>query len=97
MAAVTDKTFYSPYVTVHTGSTSYAEVTGVIVHSIQVTSDNTADEIEISVTPLGADSEDIKVPSGDTIYGPFTAYEITTSVADVAIIVHEKDRIINNL
>jgi|19_taG_2_1085344.scaffolds.fasta_scaffold00077_13 hypothetical protein len=95
--AIVDKTFKVPYVRIHTGSTSYTAVTDVVIHSIQVTSDNGDDDATITITPLGDSAAAVKVSSGDTIYGPFTAYTITAATdSEVAIIAHERSQITTN-
>ena len=98
MATVTNKTLHSPYVTIHTGATSYSEVTDQIVESIQVLSDLASDDIDLTFTPLGSAETTIEMSSGDTIYGPITKYEITgvTGGTDVSIIVHSRSNIRTN-
>lgn len=90
--AISNKKIYSPFVTHHTGATSYSKVSDVIVQSIQVTSDTATDDATIALLPLGGVSKNYKISSGDTVYGPFTSYEITnTTDAAVSVIVHERE------
>ena len=91
--AIVEKTFYSPYVTTYTNTTP-AAVAGVIVDSIQFVSPLAADTIALSVTPLGSESVDVNMSAGDTLYGPFTAYDLGVIEADETVIVHERDKII---
>ncbi len=96
--AIVEKTFYSPYVTTYTNTTpgSPAAVTGVIVDSIQFVAPVAADTIALSVTPLGSESVDVNMSAGDTLYGPFTAYDLGVIEADETVIVHERDKTITN-
>jgi hypothetical protein len=98
MATVTNKTFHSPYVTIHEGSSSYAEVTDQIVESIQVVSDAANDDMNLTFTPLGSAEVSVTLSSGDTIYGPISKYTITggNGIADCAIIVHSRSNVTTN-
>tara|TARA_R110002110_G_scaffold118694_2_gene292811 strand:+ start:908 stop:1468 length:561 start_codon:yes stop_codon:yes gene_type:complete len=93
--AIVEKTFYTPYVTVYSGDDP-AAVSGVIVDSIQVVSDDLSEEIEMDVTPLGAGSITVEVSAGDTLSGPFTAYNIDdlSGVPNMSVIVHERSKTI---
>ena len=92
--AIVEKTFYSPYVTTYRDVLNPAPVTGVIVDSIQFVAPLAADTIELSVTPLGSESVDVNMSAGDTLYGPFTAYDLGAIEADETVIVHERDKTI---
>jgi hypothetical protein len=92
--AVTDKNFYTPYVIIHTSTSSAS--TGIF-NSIAVISDDASDDATLDVIPIGQSSAStIKLSSGDTVYGPFTSYEVTAIDADTTVIVHEKTKIITN-
>lgn len=93
--AIVEKTFYTPYVTVYNNEDP-AAVSGVVVDSIQVVSDDIADEVEIAVTPLGSDEVTMDISSGDTIHGPFSAYNIGSVSSTEWVIVHERSKIITN-
>lgn len=94
MAAVVDKTFYSPYTITHTAIMASAS-TGIF-DSIQVTSDDSTDKITVEVTPLGDDAGAIKVASGESVYGPFTSYKITAIDSDVTVIIQQRSKSIDN-
>ncbi len=94
MSAVVNKTFYSPYTIIHTAA--MAGPTKGIFDSIQVTSDDSTDNIVITVTPLGDDASSVRIASGESIYGPFTSYNITAVTGDVTIIVQERSKSIDN-
>tara|TARA_R110002096_G_scaffold67817_1_gene164109 strand:- start:151 stop:438 length:288 start_codon:yes stop_codon:yes gene_type:complete len=92
--AIVEKTFYSPYVTTYRDVLNPAPVTGVIVDSIQFVAPLAADTIELSVTPLGSESVDVNMSAGDTLYGPFIAYDLGEIEPDETVIVHERDKTI---
>ncbi len=95
--AIVEKTFKAPFITVHDGDDMSSARTGLIIDSIQVTSDVATDDVTLDVTPLGGTSDEIKISSGDTVYGPFTAYEITGATdAATKTIVHERSNITTN-
>tara|TARA_Y100001938_G_C7922766_1_gene345338 strand:- start:16 stop:618 length:603 start_codon:yes stop_codon:yes gene_type:complete len=70
---------YSPYQHVHTGSgiATMAPRTGVF-DSISVYSDDNADDVTLTVIAMdGTTTTGIQVTSGNTLFGPFTSYDIT--------------------
>ena len=91
MPAVTNLTGYSPNIKIHQAVT--AKFTGTF-DSIQVVSGDSSNSVEIDVTPLGHAETTVDVSSGDTLYGPFTAYKINaTFPTGGTVIVHERSKL----
>ena len=92
--AIKETKNYSPYVYIH-GATALAN-NGVsartgIFDSIQVSSDDAADDVTFKVKNLSGVNSTVKVSAGETIYGPYTSYTVSSNTAAASVIVHERE------
>ena len=83
-----NKTVYSPF-TIQVEADDEGIYTGIF-DFIKCVSDDSADEAVIDVTPIGGSLTEIHLSSGDSLYGPFSAIEITTLSATADVIIHER-------
>jgi hypothetical protein len=87
-------TSYSPYQYVHTGSAiaTMDPQTGIF-DGISVYSDDNADDVTLTVIAMdGTTTTGIQVTAGNTLFGPFTSYDITaaTGAPNVTVIATER-------
>jgi len=102
MPAVTNKSFYSPYVwftdtTTETNAfgSGVQTITGIFDY-IKVVSDDATDEIQVTVKTINGDSETVHVSSGDSIHGPFTSITMIDNNDACDVFIYERSRTITN-
>ena len=90
--AVKEVSTFNPYI-IHRNATMSAAEVGIFDY-IKVTSDLATDEITVSVIPIGESVKSVHVSSGDSLFGPFSSYQIT-AITDAAthVLVYERSRI----
>ena len=91
--AVKEIITYSPYITTRTATMSAPEVG--IFDFIKVVSDLSTDDVTLTVIPLGESSKTVHLSSGDSLYGPFSSYQIT-ALTDAATytLIYERNKIL---
>jgi len=90
--AVSEKSVYSPYI-IHRNATMSAAELGIFEY-IKICSDLATEEATISVTPIGESSKSVHLSSGDSLFGPFSSYQIT-AITDAAttVFIYERHRV----
>ena len=90
--AAQEITTYSPYLIRRTATMSAAEV-GIFDY-IKVASDLATDDVTLAVIPIGESVKTVKLSSGDSLFGPFSSYQIT-AITDAAtsVLIYERNRI----
>ena len=90
--AVKEVSTFNPYI-IHRNATMSAAELGIFDY-IKVSSDLSTDEITVAVIPIGESVKTVHVSSGDSLFGPFSSYQIT-AITDAAtdVLIYERSRI----